>query len=239
MRRSIILLLICFAFHLSQAQVPGYLGMRWMAYGNVQTFFNLTNNNQWNSKPSINLKYKAGIDYVLSKEYSIAAEYECFQTAARYEPKDVISVSSNTSETEFSAMVRTMTVGLTFSWYNRDKGSIAPYGFYQQAGLKYLLCAVTNEFESMNRIRSTFSLDNYQSAVIMYGLGRRWIFFDRLVFHAGFEFGYVIGANPLGMVNISGSKSYLSSDVNYGNTINRLSALYLVNFNIGLGFILF
>lgn len=227
------------AFVNAQAQVPGYMGKRWYAYGNVQTFFNLTNNNQWNQKPGVNLKYRAGLDYVLTKGSSLAAEYEYLQSAVRYEPESAASVSSNTSDKEFSAMVRSMTLGLTFSWYNTGKGSIAPYGFYQQVGLKYLLCAVTNEFGTMNRIRPGFTLDNFQSAVITYGIGRRWIYFDRLVFHAGFEFGYVIGANPLGMVNISGSRSYLNSDVNFSNTINRLSALYLVNFNIGLGFILF
>ena len=225
----------------SFSQVPGYMGMRWSVYGNIETFFNLSNKNQWDNLYSVNLKYRAGIDYVLSKKNSLAVEYEYFQTASTYDPTNVSVVSDDPNGNNiFDINVRTMTVGLNYSWFNSDKGYIAPYGFYQQVGLRYLLCATTNEFGTMDRLSSAFTFANYQTAVITYGFGKRWIFFDRLLLHAGFEFGYVIGANPLGMLG-SGNyqSSYLNSDENYSRTINRLSALYLVNFNIGLGFLLF
>ncbi|MBY0424408.1 MAG: hypothetical protein K2Q22_02125 [Cytophagales bacterium] len=215
-----------------------------LAYGSVQTFFNLTNDNQWQHRPGINLKYRLGVEFVMSRKNSLLAEYEYFQTSTKYQTDPRVVIYSGTDQNLFQVRTSAMTLGLTYTFFNTEKGSLSPYGFYQQVGLKYLYCAVENSYGEVTQywptIGKTFVFENYSAALVTYGFGRRWIFFDRMLFNAGFDFGYIVGANPLGMVSPeNGTKSYLSDDVNYGRTINRLSALYFVNFNVGLGFLLF
>ncbi len=245
----------------SQAQnVAGYLGKRFLVWGNVKSFIRIREGVKENSLP-INLKYSGSVEYIIYKRFSMTAEYENYSTgfltkmpyvrsSGYYYSEDVI----DQNELKFGCSVNT--IGVNFNFYNKSKGTFAPYGSYKSLSVKYLMLSekdIDNNLvkQEPGAIIIFDPLVKTSGISIGYGVGKKWIFFDRLLFDVKVNFSFLFDSKFRPRMHLfeTGNRDGSTEKISIDKTeieekikkdmLRRVGAHQFIDLNFGVGLLLF
>jgi hypothetical protein len=253
----------CFLLFATTAQaqnVAGYLGKRFLVWGNVKSFIRIREGVKENSLP-INLKYAGSVEYIIYKRFSMSAEYENYSTGfvsqmpyvrstGYYYDEDVL----DKNDVKFTSSVNT--IGVSFNFYNKSKGTFAPYGSYKSLSVKYLMLSekdIDNNLakQEPNAIITSDPLVKTSGISIGYGVGKKWIFFDRLLFDVKVNFSFLFDTKFRPRVPVfetrdrPGLEPEISSDKDKivesleKDMLRRVGAHQFIDLNFGVGLLLF
>ena len=248
---------------ITQAQnVAGYLGNRFLVWGNAKSFYRIREGVKENSLP-INLKYAVSMEYIVYKRFSISTEFENYSTGfiskvpyirdgGYYYYDKVI----DQNDVKFNCSVNTIGVNLNF--YSKSKGTFAPYGSYKSLSVKYLMLSekdIDNNLakqEPEGAILKSDPLIKTTGISIGYGVGKKWIFFDRLLFDVKVNFSFLFDSKLSPRMPVfenakdrTGNTGQISSDKSIilenikKDMLRRVGAHQFVDFNFGVGLLLF
>ncbi len=207
--------LFCLAFQLAglvslhSQHLAGYLGRQWILNGNLETFLRIKPAAK-DPAPPINLKLGVGVEYVLTRYSSIGFEYQQFRTGFStdlpYLPSYAIynyDYGYNNSYLSYSAVTlgcQVQTYGITYTLYNRER-ALAPYGRYQGFGAKYISITEKDtrgelaKFAQDHGYTLTDPAQVSNAAGLTYFIGKKWIYFDRLLVDVRLQMCLVIDLN--------------------------------------------
>lgn len=242
--------------------IKGYLGKRLSIYGDFRSFMRFNPGYKKEDDGSgikFNTKYVGGIDYVLGKCFSMSLEYETFKTGFEtqipYIDNDYSYYGgSNVQRSSVTLGAKVTGIGVVFNFFNSSKGALAPYGNYNILGIKTLSMS---EVDSKDMLGQKFYTNHGQYVIdpevkvtglgFTYGFGRKWIYFDRLIFDIRLQMCIVTNKSLRPGVFMKTSSSYGSENYSSLDTkaqiendmIKRVAGHSLFDFNIGLGLLLF
>jgi hypothetical protein len=199
---------------------------------------------------NFNTRYNLNLSYILTKDISMELTGGMFTTGWNHQFKESRSVmdpyyGGYTSVTyEYSDLykVQGKMVGVNFKFFRKSKGAIAPNGSYFKLGTSYIMNTPTylGAYENTGYGNSKERATSSSMVLFTCGLGKQTIFYNRLIFRYGIEFGMsptVLTRITDGILATTGDSDGTSE---LGYTMNeRVLLQNLVNINLGLGFILF
>ena len=211
------LLFMPFLLH---AQAPGYLGKKTMLTADLNFFPGLSFAQAEDMPVPINTRTSIMLDQVVSRSSSIGLGAGYYHAQMRY----------TSTNGEGLARIDGYQAGLNTKFYTfRRKGNIAPLGPYQQLELMYLRYRITDiDRNFYPDQRSDLGAYGDFAAGLTFGL--RHIFLNRLTLHVGMQYAFVFGAFQRGTQPERLAQRY---------AIDRLRGHFGVNYNAGLGILLF
>ncbi|HET6244576.1 MAG: hypothetical protein H0V01_08740 [Bacteroidetes bacterium] len=224
------MILLCFG-----QEVPGYQGKRFSANYDGFIFpalFHPTGEFYETSSLAFNKRHSLGIDYVISRSSSMGMDLQTFKTGFSFK---------NYGNTRGSIAAKN--IGIYFK--NFHKNDIAPLGLYSKYELLFLSYNVSYSAERVfknlhesEQYPSYTNLGPYTALMFAYSIGKQAVYFDRLILNGSFQsafspkmfgkfFAQGIGDNP-------SEKKYIEQI-----TQSRLFGAYFINFNLGIGYLIF
>jgi hypothetical protein len=188
--------MFCFSF-LAFSQVPGFLGKRLSinigAHVSPILFDRLGNVDDEGTGSFINKRFSIGAEYVLSRKWSVSANFHIQNSATNELDFDTDIERGLTYKLGYS--VKSNGASLQFIRFNSKKSDfIAPVGRYFSLGLMVsnfsLVDTKGNVFKAGTRM-SSGSISGFTV-----GLGRNRVFFERILFSYGIEAAYLFYFKP-------------------------------------------
>jgi len=262
-RKVLISLFFCCLFLEGYGQnLAGYLGRQITVYGNFKSFLRI-NQAAKESKIPFNTKLGAGVDFVVAKRVSLGLEFETFKTGFStdlpYLEESYSSYYSSYSDNPFDVRYTSVdlgaqvkTYGAYINLFSGQKGHLAPYGKYQIMGAK--LMSVTekdfrNSLKVYNAERGMHLIDPEYSTYgygLTYGVGKKWIYFDRLIVDVRVQSCMVLDKDFLPVILNSKNDTYdnYSNNIDFELTmeedmLKRVSLHSLLDFSFSMGWLLF
>lgn len=212
MKKYISVILLIFNFcSTSNAQVPGFIGKKFVVSGGVLFFpaHNCTYNNRQNLRFStgiadvifgdanffpiygLNLTKTLTVDYTLSRNVTIGMSVQNMRSS------DYISVANTDVNghvyytNDAIRYVYGNSIGANLKIFNENRGAIAPIGNFKKLGLSILLA---RSFDSLDNILKTTPTKNH-FATFTYGFGKTTIFQKNFTFTYGMDFTIMLDTN--------------------------------------------
>ena len=279
MKKYIIIafLLVGYIFPSKGQNLAGYLGRQVTVYGNIKSFVRLRDAAK-DKQPPFNAKLSAGIDFVVSKRISLAFEFETFKTGFGtdlpylnenygyeygYNYNYGYGYGYNNDYIDYTTVqlgCNVQTYGVLIHLFSGRKGHLAPYGKYQVMGVKFLSITEKDYRNEIDKYNKTYQMNirdpqfSTYGYGLTYGVGKKWIYFDRLILDIKFQSCLVLDKNFMPPILLSQdddvSDSYGSdyntnpNDIDF--TINlekdmleRVAFHSFFDLSVGLGFLIF
>lgn len=230
---------------LSYSQAPGYMGKRLLVAGefaSIPILVGLPNHNFEEGPLNFSIRGVFDLDYVTTRRGSIGLTINTVSTSMNYS-YDSLSYRVIDSETEFAqyAQIKGMSYCINFKiFHGSSKGAIAPVGNYSKFGIgviHYKTVPYVKEFDYLDKTNT----ERFITPIFTYAYGKQRVLFNNVIFRTSAEIGivpsgilyaldyyYTGGSDPVGT-----HRSKLKQSANL-----RLTSYYLLNFNIGVGFLL-
>jgi hypothetical protein len=245
------------------AQAPGYLGKRLIVFYDLYTIPALTNYNENGNTGifALNTRHVFSVDWCTAYDQSIGISFHLTKSQFKFKRLMEYAYYDNGSETiitedvtfhntkgELSAMALGLHTSLYFDQF------IAPVGTYFKPEILLINFSTTFDGEEAKKnatletgfpVKTEMILKNkesYYTMAIGGTIGTHYIFFDRLVFDIGFQFGYVFGGQILSeYIDMQGITPDQMTTENYipVSATSRLMNEYFFNINAGLGILIF
>lgn len=247
MKKVVVILASLFLLSLSKgySQAPGYMGKRFLVAGElgsiIKPFGALPNHNFSYQLFNFSIRGILDIDYITSRRGSVGFTLNWVNTAMSFN-YDSTSYRTVDFETYFAdhAQVKGLSYCINFKvFHGGSKGSIAPVGNYSKIGLGLIHYKTVPYVEDLEYLDKT-KTERFITPLITYAYGKQRVLFNNGIFRTSVEFGFV----PAGLLSwLSLYYGYESSyslqrDDLRASSNARLASYYLLNFNIGVGFLL-
>lgn len=250
-----------FIGQVSLAQPSGYMGKRFMVIyepGMAPTFFNPNKNNKlW--RPSFN--HALAVEYVVARSASIGIQTEIHQTGANIsgaglKPSYYNSLEQSNynygSPTGEKAFMKLSSTNYQFFYKRYKNNNVAPLGTYFKFGVfiersksRGLDVRDANAYSSNNNssgnyyssnndyiVLPTINQKSFVNGGLFFTWGRENIFYDKLIVNYGVRLGYTFGT--LLLIEDVANSNRVAYDVR-----KRMTAYNLLNFNLGIGYLIF
>ncbi len=228
----------------ARAQAPGYMGKRLLVTAEA-SFFNALFNpdhsmNSGLNKFGFNVRGTFDVDYVVARNGSVGFTFDLLFSGMEYDWADEAWESPlvpRIGEDFQYGQIRGYGYGINYKVFrNPAKGGIAPIGGYT----KFDLMLVDVRVRPYDRTagKAHHYEEQFFTPVLSVTLGRQRVFFNNLILRTGVQVGIV----PTGIVPYF---ERMDGNIEKGNqrddliafTEARLLSYYLLNFNVGVGFL--
>ncbi len=211
---------VLFVPFLLHAQAPGYLGKKTLLTADFNLFPGFSFAQTENLQIPINTRSSVMLDQVVSRSSSIGL-------GAGYYHAQMVYTTANSKGL---AQIDGYQTGLNAKFYAfRRRGNIAPLGPYQQVELMYLRYRITDIDRNFYPDQRS-NLGTYGDFAAGLTFGLRHIFLNRLTLHVGMQYAFVFGAFQRGNAQERLARGY---------AIDRLRGHFSLNYNAGVGILLF
>lgn len=225
--KGFILISLLFSVGLLHAQVPGYLGKRWIAYYELNTT-PLTEHFFSSQLPILTFKHGIGANYVISKSTQIGV-FGRFQNSTITVPTNAYLLSDNNS---LDFYFKQRELGVTIKHYNfHIRGDIAPVGRYVSGQIGYTQMGIEDNGTFLPSGRK--DIITYHTAFASLGYGISTILNDIIVI----DYGAQIGATFTPLFLERWDNSITWSDPFYSSTREKWMGNYLLNVYLKIGII--
>ena len=256
MRKIIIILAVILSSSLvSNAQVSGYMGKKFMFMYDLHTrpSFALPNANGNSGFTSFNAKHSFSVEYVTAEHTSMGVSYSFFNTMFDFNELQVLfeGASSQFSPTFHPEGLGSMSVKNYSVYLKLFSGSnIAPLGTYMKLQFDYFAWDSkydwtqngTNDPEIASFAKSVPQDASNSSFGLSINFGNQLVYFDHLVLNTSLQFGFLF--------NGGFTAAFGSSDPGLSNfptnieatkyaTSARIFSQNLWNINVGIGYLIF
>ncbi len=244
MRRLPIIALLMLLSALAWAQAPGYMGKRLLVTGEA-SFFNALFNPDHNmnsglNKFGFNIRGTIDLDYVVARNGSVGLTFDVIFSGLEYAWGDdqwEKPLVPRIGDDFQHGQIRGYGYGINYKVFrNPSKGGIAPIGGYTKFDVMLLDLRVRPFNKATGQLHA--HQEQFFTPMLSVTLGRQRIFFEHLILRTGVQVGIV----PTGIVPYF---ERMDGDIEKGNqrddlqayTEARLFSYYLLNFNVGVGFL--
>ncbi|MCF8258148.1 MAG: hypothetical protein K9J06_11370 [Flavobacteriales bacterium] len=235
------LLLLC---QFVWAQAPGYMGKRLLITGEA-SFFNALFNPDHNmnsglSKFGFNIRSTFDLDYVVARNGSIGLTFDLIFSGMEYEwaaSKFESHLVPDIGVSFTHGQIRGYGYGVNYKVFrNPAKGGIAPIGGYTKFDVMLLDLRVRPYDREAGL--SHGHEEQFFSPMLSITVGQQRIFFNTLVLRTGVQLGIVPGGIVPYFERMDGNidKPTQRDDLR-AHAEARLFSYYLLNFNVGVGFL--
>lgn len=169
---------------------------------------------------TFNYQHTLSLDYVIRRRTSLGISLISTRTTA---VKDQFDFDFTGDEGDIPSLkLHTKGVKLYMMFFKESAGSLAPNGKYMTLGLGMLF----NTLKDAQNDISELSFQQFSTPMLSYGMGRRKVYFNRVILDHGLEVavGYSLGEG--------GDNDALKQDIS-----ERIHGLFLINFKLGIGFL--
>lgn len=263
MKKTVFLIFVILYNLQTFAQVPGYQGKRLsIEYNNYffPSFIMPNAKGDYNSDDALrfkkklftlNTRNKISLDYVLSRRTSIGGGFEFFRSRfiffEKFECESTegeVLVSSDYPAGNVAARI----FNVHYTIFKRKL--LAPLGYYTQfefGVISYkssydenaLLKDVQNSYYyDIPEIPSFRNRSTYNASYLGITLGKKRVFFDKLIVNSGIQFAYVIDSKPFGDVFFIDSRKVSEKIYLQRMGKNRISSSMMLNFQLGVGLLI-
>lgn len=202
------------------AQTPGYLGKKTLLSTDINLFPGLFFPPDKSVPIPLNTRITLMLDQTVSRSSSIGVGAGYYHAQMAYE----------TDNGEGLANIDGYLSSLNVKFYSfRRKGNIAPLGPYQQVELMYLRYQITDIDKNFYADRRS-DLGTYSDFAAGLTFGLRHIVLNRFTVHVGMQYAFVFGAIQNGNQAERQARRL---------AIERLRGHFAINYNAGIGFLLF
>ncbi len=241
----IILFLLLVVLIKGYGQAPGYLGKRVLVAGElgsiIKPFGFQPNHNFSYQQFNFSIRGVLDIDYVTSRRNSIGFTLNWIKTAMPF-AYDSTSSRIERFNTYFAdhAQIKGFSYCINFKlFHGGSKGSIAPVGNYSKIGLGLIHYGTTPYISDLEYFDMA-QTERFITPLVTYAYGKQRVLFNNGIFRTSVELGFVPGGLLSWLSLYYGNEDlYDSQQENLRARANaRLASYYLLNFNIGVGFLL-
>ncbi len=213
-------LMISFLPLIVSAQVPGYLGKKTLLTADASLFPGFLYAQSTDVPIRLNTRVALVLDQVVSRKSSMGLAGGYYHTQYLYTSNNGMG----------NAEINGYSAAWNVKFYSfKRKGNIAPVGPYQQIELMYMRYQVRDLDRNFYPDRRE-NLGSYGDVAAGLTFGLRHIMFNRLTLHVGMQYAFVFGAFRSGDAQQRSIQSL---------SINRLQGHFGLNYNTGLGLLLF
>ncbi len=243
--RVLYIMILALLPHIACSQAPGYMGKRLLITGEASFLNALFSPNHAMQKGlssfAFNVRSTIDLDYVVARNGSVGFTFDLIFSGMQYE-WSAGKYSSNALVPGITAnfdhgLIRGYGYGVNYKVFrNPSRGGIAPIGSY--AKFDVMLLDVRVRPYNKNAGVTLAHEEQFFTPMVSVTFGRQRIFFDFLVLRSGVQIGVVpSGIVPYfelmdGELNKRDQRSDLQA-----NMEARLMSYYLINFNVGVGFL--
>jgi len=226
------------------AQAPGYMGKRLLITGEASFLNALFSPNHAMDKGlssfAFNIRGTVDLDYVVARNGSIGLTFDIIFSGMEYDWSDARFATLLVPDigTSFDhAQLRGYGYGINYKVFrNPARGGIAPIGGYVKFDAMLLDLRI-RPYDRKAGIAHPHE-ERIFTPMLSITLGRQRIMFNHLVVRSGVQLGVV----PAGIVPyfelLDGDLGHTDQRRDVGaNAEARLFSYYLINFNVGIGFI--
>jgi hypothetical protein len=239
--KKIIIFHILFFLCLYASAQSGYQGKKFIVQYSSLIGFRASNPSfsQSSENMGINYTHSLEIDYTISRKHTIGLAFSNFRTSVADEFE-----TTNTSKRLPSALKLTA-YGAEFNvkFTNKNPGFIAPMGMYQKIGVGIWLGQLTDDSGTLKM--DSIPVKQFTDFALSYGLGKRKVYFDRLVLDMGVHFSLTSSYNKQstesyegGLIRTEGGESYTTNDSIEDFAGKRLFNHIWITFKVGVGLLL-
>ncbi|MEL6865792.1 MAG: hypothetical protein AAFP19_15310 [Bacteroidota bacterium] len=252
---------------LVQAQNPGYLGKKATLLVNIPSFPTIVGPS-WNNRGILNsygeeggglaispvLEFQFG--YSLSRIQQLYLDYSLFRTGAIVEVStrslDPFAGDFGRDEHDLFYQLSARTISIGRKEFNVIKGAIAPLGTYSALSLKYTRISGSIADKRTSYIGQEFYGhapilidDEVNFFALGIDLGRQNIYWDRFMTNWGFRVNIPLNLTRLLAVIDPGSAESFGNDTDqnqetyYQRVFERVALHSFIQFNVGVGLLLF
>lgn len=262
MRKVVLILIFVFVGLILYSQVSGYQGKRLsIEYNNL--FFSALKSPNANGyfHPdegftdrifSFNTRNKISADFVLNRRTSVGGGIEFFNT--RFVSTDLIGCTQGNDETYVDwdypiGSISASCYNLHYTFFSQN--SIAPLGSYTQLEfgiINYkifydeddLLEELQDDYDSgINSITDYKNISPYSAMYLGFSLGKKRVYFNRLIVNTGVQFCYVPSSKPFDFLSDIIESSFSERTYLKEMAKRRIGSHMLFNINIGVGVLIF
>lgn len=253
----------------ANAQAPGYLGKHFLINYEFYTMPALSNPNI-NGKSgitSLNTRHAVSVDWVTGLRQSVGLSFHYTKSQFKFDKNlqynlkylDYSGEAHETMETmnygDTKGDLTAYAIGLHTNLYFNQY--IAPLGTYFKPEILLVIMNVSYDSSQANQNLRANTLNQYGNpsgpvlsndspyltAAIGATIGTHYIFFNRVVFDIGFQFGIMYAENLIGHLMKDGPE-LVQGKINEKNFLkvaaqNRLTGQYFLNVKAGLGILIF
>lgn len=237
MRTSLLISVFFLAFLFeSFGQTSGYMGKRWSLSGNFSNIIILDQPNHnygYNGFPSFSIHYEAELDYCINRRTSMGLMFHRALTSAHIEYYEKLGSSFVVSDYDY-LKIRGTAYGLNFKFFMR-RGDLAPVGFYSKIGFGVLAYNYLPYDEDLMALKEPLKESGITS-IFTLTLGKQRILFNNILLRGSVDLNFLPVPGGLSENDYGASSSYdnIAKDV----ALKRLFTYYLLNFNVGIGFLI-
>lgn len=224
--KKLVLIFILLLPLVSIGQVPGYMGKRvYLYYGGtgmptVGAFF--MNETAFD----VNIKQQLGVDFVLSRRNVLGVSVELINDYMILHDEEGYYGGSSLGVI-FGPSILLNYKGFLF----RDRGSIAPVGWYSSFSIGANHVNVTDNGKYFPSGKT--DLGSYNTGIFTFGYGKQTVLWDRITFDTGVRFG----ASYSGILTLLKDVDDLGMDEISQKANTKVFANYLFNVNLSFGWL--
>jgi hypothetical protein len=226
------------------AQAPGYMGKRLLLTGEV-SFFNALFSPDHNMASGLqrfgmNVRSTIDLDYVVARNGSIGLTFDLIFTGMEFDwASDRFDrpLVPGIGEGYAHGQVRGYGYGINYKVFrNPAKGGIAPLGGYTKFDLMLLDLRV-RPYDRVSGMAHGFTRQ-FVTPMVSATFGQQRVFFNALVVRTGVQVGFVPGGIVPYFELLDGNLGNTEqADELRGRLHARMFTYYLLNFNVGVGFL--
>lgn len=226
------------------AQAPGYMGKRLLITGEASFLNALFSPNHAMQKGlssfAFNMRGTIDVDYVVARNGSIGLTFDLIFSGMEYEwnaTRFATLLVPDISASFDHAQLRGYGYGINYKVFrNPARGGIAPIGGYVKFDAMLLDIRI-RPYDRKAGIAHTYE-ERIFTPMVSITLGRQRIMFNHLVVRSGVQLGVVAAGIVPFFELLDGNLAHQDQrrDVS-ANAEARLFRYYLINFNVGIGFI--
>lgn len=228
----------------AMAQAPGYMGKRLLLTGEV-SFLNALFNPDHNMASGLqrfgmNVRSTVDLDYVVARNGSIGFTFdfiftgiEFYWASDRYQKPLVPEIGEEYAH----GQVRGYGYGINYKVFrNPAKGGIAPLGGYTKFDLMLLDLRVS-PYDRATGVAYTFT-EQFITPMVSVTFGQQRVFLNTLVLRTGLQVGFVPGGIVPYFELMDGNRQSKEHLDELSMRLHaRMFSYYLLNFNVGVGFL--
>ncbi|MCF8459482.1 MAG: hypothetical protein K9G46_02070 [Flavobacteriales bacterium] len=238
-------IILILAAQLAIGQAPGYMGRKLLISSEV-SFFNAFFNPNHNFSEGIrkfgfNLRATTDIDYVIARNGTIGATFDVIATGMKFNWKSdqfnellIPNIDQNFGHSRITGYG----YGINYKLFrNPSRGGIAPIGSYIKFDIM-LLDVRLRPYNLTTETAHSYS-NRFFTPAFSFTLGQQRIFWDFFILRTGIQLGFVpMGISPYLQEMGDGIERGTQEQDLRANAESRLLTYYLLNINVGVGFLL-
>ncbi len=230
-----------------QAQVPGFIGKKFIVSGGLlffpahhPTYHNRENTN-FISKMidaivgekdffpiyGINYTKTLGLDYTVARNITLGMNYQNMRSSDFTTVEKTDSSGNSYYSKDIIRYVYGNSIGANIKFFNEGKGALAPIGNFQKLGLSILF---TKSYDTLDNIAKLAPTKNH-FLTFTYGFGRTVIFQKSFTFTYGVDMTLMFDRNMGGLIDQSDPRRYTDA------SFYRLRKMQFFNAYTSIGYI--